>query len=641
MTLLKEEPQLLLKRKSKPIFSDAERRAWKRPKRISVSEWADENRYLDIRTSAEHGRWRTKRTPYSKGIMDAFTDDSIREITVIASTQVGKTEVIFNMLGYSMDQDPGPALLVMPRKEDAKMICSDRVQPMIELSPAISRHLTGYDDDVTKLSISLNRMTLYLAWSQSPAALAGKPIRYLFLDEINKYPLFSGKEADPIKLATERTRTYWNRKIVKVSTPTIPEGYITREYERSDQRKYYVPCPYCNKYQLLLFPQIKFPKDERDPEVIKSKRLAWYECSECFGKITDVMKQEMMLKGQWVPKGCSINKDGKIKGKINDTTHRGFWINALYSPWLTFSEIAAEFLSVKDRSELLMNFTNSWLAEDWKEKFKERKPEKLKRLAIDYKAGTVPEKALVLTAGVDVQLDHFYYVVRGWGVGYESWLIEAARVECWEDVFLMFDKFYPSAVPGIEHCQIHMACVDTGYKTTEVYDVCREWTGLARAIKGKQDLGGLLYKMSTLDKYPNGRTIPEGLKLYNLDVTLFKDKVSRFINSGAEGTNKWHLHHNPSESYLTQMCGEAKFAEKGKKGQYHEVWKKISSHAQNNYWDCEVYAAAAAEMLRVYALREDVIKPEQQNKPKKDKQSNSWVNKGSWNRNKGDWLNRG
>jgi len=609
---------------------------WQLPKKVSASEWADESRYLDIKMSAEPGRWRTERTPYLKGIMDALTDRMVEEITIKASTQVGKTESILNMLGYVMDQDPGPALLVMPRKEDAKTISSDRVKPMIELSPALSKHLTGYDDDITNFSIAIDRMTLYMAWAQSPAALAGKPIRYLFLDEINKYPPFSGKEADPIKLATERTRTFWNRKIVKVSTPTIEEGYISREYERSDQCKYYVPCPHCGKYQVLVFTQIKFPKDERNPETIKAKRLAWYECTECKKAITDTMKQKLMIKGKWLQEGCSIDNKGKVKGKKNYTTHRGFWINALYSPWLTFSEIAAEFLSVKGRSELLMNFVNSWLAEEWKEKIEERKPEKLKKLALEYPAGTVPDGAIVLTAGVDVQLNHFYYVVRAWGVGYESWKIESALVESWEDIFLMFNKYYPSEIPGIEPFQVHLVNVDTGYHTTEVYDVCREWVGLARAIKGKQDLGGMLYKMTNLDKYPNGKNMPGGLKLYNLDVTLFKDKVARFINTGIEGTSKWHLPRDPSEMYLKQMCAEGKIIERGKRGPDREVWKKLSSHSMNNFWDCEIYATAAAEMLRVYALREeDKPKPVILKRPEKARKGGGWIRK------QGDWSKRG
>ena len=83
-------------------------------------------------TSAEPGQWRNSRTPYLRGIMNAFSDPLIEEITVMASTQIGKTEGMYNMLGYAIDQDAGPALLVLPRKEDAKSISYNRVKPMLD-----------------------------------------------------------------------------------------------------------------------------------------------------------------------------------------------------------------------------------------------------------------------------------------------------------------------------------------------------------------------------------------------------------------------------------------------------------------------------------------------------------------------------
>ncbi|MEI8350083.1 MAG: terminase gpA endonuclease subunit [Candidatus Omnitrophota bacterium] len=637
MILQAERLPTLRKRQNKINWTAAELRAWQLPKKINVSQWADENRILDSRTSSEPGRWRTERTPYLQGIMDAFTDPLIESITIKASTQVGKTETILNMLGYTIDQDPAPTLFVGPRKDDAKMISSDRIKPMIELSQALSNHLTDYDDDVTQFVVNLDKMILYLAWANSPAALSSKPIRYLFLDEVNKYPPFSGKEADPIKLATERTRTFWNRKIVKVSTPTTEDGYISREYEQSDKSKFYVPCPHCGKYQIMTWAQVKFPPEERNPEIIKLKRLAWYECEECRGVITDTMKQKIMLKGKWLPEGCSIDKEGNTKGNLNSSSHRGFWINALYSPWLTFAEIVAEWLDSQDRPELLMNFINSWLAEEWKEKIEERKPEMLKKLALEYEAGKVPEGAIVLVAGVDVQKDHFIYTIRGFGVGYENWLIKAAYVETWEEIIAqIINGFFPSEIKGLPDFQVSLANIDTGHRTDEVYQMCREFGGILRPIKGSDNLRGLLYKLSTIDKYPNGRVIPGGLKLYHIDTNMFKDKLARLIN--IEGENKkWHLHREPSETYLKQMCSEGKILERGKNPrQRREVWKTLSLHTPNHFWDAEVYALAAAEMLRVYALRAE-------DKPKLiiEAERPENVEKEKWIRPKGNWLRRG
>ncbi len=200
-----------------------------RPLPITVSQWADRYRILNSVTSAEPGRWKTNRTPYLQGIMDAFTDPLVEEITVMAASQVGKTEGMYNMLGYVIDQDPGPTLMVLPRENDAKSVSYNRVLPMINSSGSLRDHISKASDDITKLEYHLDRMILYFAGSNSPADLASRPIRYLFLDEVDKYPRFSGREADPIKLASERQKTFWNKKTVKVSTPTTRDGYIFRE----------------------------------------------------------------------------------------------------------------------------------------------------------------------------------------------------------------------------------------------------------------------------------------------------------------------------------------------------------------------------------------------------------------------------
>jgi len=636
MSLLQESLFIPKRKANKDIWSEAERLAWKLPEKISVSKWADRNRILGM-LSAEPGRWRTDRTPYLRGIMDSFSDPSVKEITIKASTQTGKTESFLNMIGYAIDQDPGSSLVVMPLKDDAKTFSKDRIKAMIELSPALSTHLTGEEDDITKFVMTLDRMNLYMAWANSPAVLSSKAIKYLLFDEINKYPPYSGREADPIKLASERTRTFWNSKTVKVSTPTIPEGYITREYDRSDKCKFYVPCPHCGKYQYLMWSQVKFPKEERDPEIIKQKRLAWYECIECKRTITDNMKQKMMLQGKWIPEGATIDKDGNIRGSFRQSSHKGFWINAIYSPWLTFADLAAEWLVSYTRPELHMNFINSWLAEEWHEKIEERKPEILKKLCLEYEKETVPEGAIILTAGVDVQKDYLIYTIRGFGVGYENWLIKEAYIETWEELIAQIvDGVFHSEVKGFPDFQVSLANIDSGHRTDEVYDICRQFKGLFRPIKGSDTLRGLLYKISTIDKYPNGKTIPGGLKLYHIDTNMFKDKLARLIS--IEGENKkFHLYRNPSEIYFRQMCAEGKVLERGKRsGQRREVWKLLSQHTPNHFWDSEVYALSAAEMLRVYALREE-DKPKVQivKQEKEPGEHKSWVG------NRKNWMKRG
>jgi len=594
---------------------------WVLPVKMTVSEWSDQFRRLDVKTSAEPGQWATARTPYLKGIMDAFTDPYVDEITVMAASQVGKTEAMYNMLGFIIDQDPGPTLMVSPRADDAKSVSYNRVRPMIECSPVLNRYIPINTDDITKLEYHFDRMILYFAGSNSPADLASRPIRYLFLDEVDKYPKFSGREADPIKLASERQKTFWNKKTVKVSTPTTREGYIFREYDRSDQRRFHLPCPHCGKKQVLLFGQIKWPKEESSPERIKNNRLAWYECAHCKKRIDDIHKQKMMLAGEWISE----------KGEHN--RNRGFWVSSLYSPWLTWSDIAAEFLKSKDYVELLMNFVNSWLAEVWEEKIEETTVDKVRNLARDYDQGVVPDEVLVLTAGVDVQKDHFYYVIRGWGYYEESWLIRADRVEYWDDIIDCLFKTEYRRASSAETLSVYLGCIDSGFRTDEVYRFCREWPDKTKAIKGLEEItGGRFYRPNKIDiNSRTGAVIPGGLVLWNLNVTQYKDKINRLVTSQNPG--KWHIFKNPADDYLTQFTSEHKVLIRNRTtGKAKEVWQKKKEAAANHYLDAEVYALAAADIIRALNMRKE-------DSPRVHQPVTDESGRGGWLRKtKGSWI---
>jgi phage terminase large subunit GpA-like protein len=565
--------------------------------------------------------------------MDAFTDPFVEEITVMAASQVGKTEAMFNMLGFIIDQDPGPALVVLPRENDAKSVSCNRVLPMIQSSFALRQHLPKLSDDITRLEYHLDRMILYFAGSNSPADLASRPIRYLFLDEIDKYPKFSGREADPIKLATERQKTFWNRKTIKVSTPTTRDGYIFREYEKSDRSRFYVPCPHCGKYQVLVFGQIKWPKSEKSAERVKNERLAWYECCHCNKHIKDYHKNKILLQGKWVPEDAELDDDGSISGNIIRSKHRGFWINSLYSPWLRWSDIASEFMKSKDYIELLMNFVNSWLAEVWEEKIEETTVDKIRVLSREYDQGMVPDDVIVLTAGVDVQKDHFYYVIRGWGYYEESWLVRADRVEYWEDIVDVLFKTEYKKLSSNETLPVYMSCIDSGYRTDEVYRFCREWSDRTKAIKGQEELaGGRFYRASKIDiNSRTGSVIKSGLVLWNLNVSQYKDKINRLVTT--RDPHKWHIFRNPTDEYLSQFTSEHKVLVRNRNtGRAKEVWQKKKTAVANHYLDAEVYAVAAADIIRALNIRKDESARVHQRIVSQDTSRGNWIRKreGSW-----------
>lgn len=589
---------------------------FKPPENLTVSEWADKYRILDAKTSAEPGPWTTLRTPYLKGIMDAFTDPDIEEIIFVKPTQVGGTETINNMVGYVIAQDPSPTLVVLPTLDLAESISKNRIQPMITLSQVIRDKYQEGDSKL--LELQFEGMYIALSGANSPASLSSKPMRYLFMDEVDKYPVSSGKEADPRKLAKERTHTFtYNKKIVQTSTPTKKHGPIWKEWENADdQRKYYVPCPHCGHKQTLRFKQIKWPKTAKKPEEVQY--TAHYECERCGGFIADGHKPGMLRAGEWISE----------KGPYTRTT--AFHINSLYSPWVRFGDVAAEFIKSKDSPELLMNFVNSWLAEPWENTEVKTNPDKVLERQSEYEEGVVPDGALILTGGVDVQKDYFIWTIRAWGVSMTSWNIGHGRADSWDDVELIMNLPYLNKQGS--QFQVNLCGVDSGDQTEEVYDFCavnQEW---AVPVKGSSTPLLARYKITTIEKTDSKAL---GLRLYLVDGGQYKDMIAGRMNR-PNGTGSWMVYQGCDREYADQICAEEKVIEK-RNGREVDVWRPKSTHVANHYLDAEVYCALAADLLHVRYLNV----PQEGNKPgppNPESQSDVGKPEGSWLQNKGGWI---
>jgi phage terminase large subunit GpA-like protein len=341
----------------------------------------------------------------------------------------------------------------------------------------------------------------------------------------------------------------------------------------------------------------------------------------------------MLAKGMWVYEESDDDKRETDAERRARSHHKGFTINSLYSPWLSWSDIASEFIKSKEETELLMNFVNSWLAEVWEEKIEETTVDKVKVLAKDYTQGEVPGGVIVLTAGVDVQKDHFYYVIRGWGYQEESWLVRTGRVEYWEDVADILFKTEYRKITGPERLSVYMSCIDSGYRTDEVYRFCREWPDKAKAIKGQDEIsGGRFYRASKIDiNSRTGAVIKRGLVLWNLNVSQYKNKISRLVSS--KDPQKWHIFKDISDDYLAQFTSEHKILIRNKNtGRAKEEWRKKKEAIANHYLDAEVYAVAAADIIRALNIRTDkAVKVYKENEETMDSRQN-WIRKreGTW-----------
>ncbi|MEC0171157.1 phage terminase large subunit family protein [Paenibacillus graminis] len=582
------------------------------PEKLTVSEWADKYRVLDSKTSAEPGQWSTDRTPYLRGIMDSFTDPRVEEVIFLKPTQVGGTECLNNMLGYIISQDPNPVMVVYPNEKLAQFTSENRLQPMVKLSPALSSRF--HENQSKDLELQFDGMYVVVAGAASPAGLSSLPARYLLMDEVDKYPRAIGKEADPRSLARERTRTFPNnRKIMQTSTPTVRSGPIWTAWEKAHAKmQYYVPCPHCGEYQTLIFKKIKFDST-LDPEVIRT--AAHYECSHCQGVIRDSHKPAMLRAGEW------RTLDGSTKRKRKT----GYWLNALYSPWVRFGDAAVEFLTSKRAgAEELQNFVNSWLAEPWENTQVNLSSTKVLEKTSGYDEGVVPDRTILLTAGVDVQKDRMYYSIRAWGEGMTSHNIRHGVVETWAQIEDAMNISYMSR-DGTEHF-VNLCAVDSGYNADDTYDFCAANPEWAVAVKGNSRPMPAKYRLTKIDREDRGLF---GISLYLVDGGYFKDFISGRLSRSPDQAGGWYVYEGCDEEYAEQVTAEHKIKERSG-GREVEVWRPKTAHADNHYLDCEVYAAFAADCLGIRYMRYEAP-PEPKSETEKQPAKKSWVQRGeSW-----------
>ncbi len=562
----------------------------KKPEKLSVSKWAEKYRILG-ENSHFKGQWSNDITPYLAGIMDAFNDPYIQEINFCKSTQVGGTEAMLNMLGWIIMNDPSPVMIVYPTDDLAKEISAERIRPALKKTPEINERY--YDNTSKDLNLRFKGMSILLRGSNSPSKLASFSIKYLFFDEIDKMEGASKKEASPYNLAKERTRTYTNsKKIYTCSTPTLKSNYVWQLHENADeQRQYFVPCPHCGEYITLMWKQVKFPAEDNELSNNEKADRAIYVCQECGCLISNKDKISMLRKGEW----RTVEKKGA--GKARKVS---FWINALYSRFLTWEEIALEFLDSKDDPDKLQNFVNSWLAEPWEDTKLKTSKELVMERQTTLPELVVPGWAKLLTGGVDVQEDCVYWTIRGWGDGITSQNIAHGQAYCLNDVEQIMNLEYLKE--DGDKMIVNLALIDSGYDTDTVYDFCADNSDWALPVKGASNPMQTHYKISMVNRTDSKA---HGITLVIVDGGKYKDMIAGRMQR-KNGRGSWMVYQGCDEEYAEQVTSEHKV--KIRNGQKEQkVWVKKNSHADNHYLDAEVYALAAADTLGVRSLHlEDI-----------------------------------
>lgn len=461
------------------------------PRKQTVSEWADENRVLVPESSAEPGLWRTDRAPYQREIMDAFTQPGIWQIVIMASAQVGKSEIELNMIGYVIDNDPGPMLYIQPTDKAAEDYSKRRIAPMIAACPTLRDKVFKARSRDAANTLTMKTFpggSLAIIGANSPTDLSSKPVRYVFMDETDRFPASAGTEGDPQELAERRTETFrHNRKVVKTSTPSIKgKSKIETDYLNGTQEEWHTECPHCHTFHYIRFQDIRFEKNlykNAGGEVDYHVSHVVWRCPTCQRDV-----EEHVLKRQpakWVSQNPEAIKTGI----------RSFRLNAFMSPWSDWKDIVWKFLKAHKDAEKLKTFYNTILGESWEVLMQSGLDEKLYRRREHYQA-EVPRGVLLLTMGIDTQDNRLEYEIVGWDRDGQSWGISRGVIpgrpdtpEVWKEVDALLDHGWQSE-NGVQ-LKVLAAFMDSGgHYTSTVYKQCaRRASRRLWAIKGEKGDG--------------------------------------------------------------------------------------------------------------------------------------------------------
>ncbi len=559
-------------------------KALRPPGKMTVSQWADENRILGIGESSRPGRWKTDFVPYLRDVMDAFNDPEVEEIDGVKSTQVGGTEAMLNMMGYAVCCDPGPMLVVYPKDTLVEYASDHRIQPMINATPELKKK---FDSNSKREDLRFSGgIYIGIVSANSPSDLASRPIRYLFLDEEDKFPERAGKEASPAALAMERQGTYQlSKKTVRISTPVFEQGVTWQNWlSANTQMQCFVKCPHCGAEWTFQFKQLKWPEGATEDQ---AREQAFYVCEECGAVINDVQRMAMIKQCRW-------------KATKTDGSRRriAFHLNVFYSPWKRLGDIAAEFLKSKDKPELLQNFINSWLAEPFKEVELKLNSEKLleTRQSI-YRAEEVPPRAVLLTGGVDVQKHCFYWTIRAWMINTTSYNVAHGQAFTWQEIEQIMNTWYADR-DGKQY-QVNLCGIDSGDQTFDVYDFCAVNSDWSIPVKGASGRMNTPCQLSKINK--DG--LANGMLLGVVDTNYYKDMIfARMLRDEEHGG--WYLHDECDPEYAEMITSEEKVIER-MRGHLVRHWVQKATGADNHYLDCEVYAACVADLkgLRTLSAR--------------------------------------
>ncbi len=568
---------------------------WSPPADLTVTQWAEENRRLSVESAAEPAKYRGDRAPYQIGMQDVVDDDGVDKVVYMTSAQVGKTTAIENILGKIVDLDPCPILALLPTVEKAEEFSKERLAPMIRDTPALAKRFKTAKSRDSSNTIRVKNFeggTIAMVGANAPAGLASRPRRVLLADEIDRMKRSAGTEGDPLALARRRLANYFNSIEVLTSTPGDKDSSaIYREFMKSDQRYFFVPCTCCGEYFNMEFKHLLWKSEDG----IVIPESVHYECQNCSGSIYRSDQAAMLAAGKWVA-------TKPFRGVA------GFHLWTIYSPWTEWFEIAQECVSAGKDPDLLKVYNNTYLGIPWAEKGETVNYKGLYRRRENYGA-EVPDGVVMLTAGGDTQNDRLEITVYGWGPGEEAYGI--AHFVLWGDpndvgtpeepnVWARLDEVLFG--PGFKKASgrqmpISSTCIDAGgHRMTSVIKYCKPRFGKrVYPIIGKHGQNREIIGQPSTKKTGKQK---KTAKVWTVGVDEAKGTIYSRMKLDEHGPGYVHFPrtHDFGEDFFKQLTAETKITET-KNGVEVIRWKIRHGRRRNEALDCFVYAFAALRQL--------------------------------------------
>ena len=592
-----------MEKKTVRLFQRIAARSLRPLPNLTVSDWADQYRMLSSESSAEPGRWRTDRAPYQRAIMDAFTDLDVRRVVVMSCSQIGKSDIMNNVIGRFAHLAPAPILMIQPTVDMAQDYSKSRIAPMIRDTKVlrdIFQDVKSRESGNTILSKLFPGGRLIMGGANSPAGLASRPIKILLADEVDRFPDSAGTEGDPVDLAAKRMTTFWDHTMGLFSTPTnAGESRIEVEYTEGTQEEWQHQCPNCGEYHLLthrsMVMDTETVKDGRKKEHIHVKSVSW-RCPDCgFTFSENEMRRQ--------PQKYVAKNPTAIKNHV-----RSFFVNCWASPWISWTDVMQEWVDAKGDPEREKVVVNTRFGEPYERARSYDNVDKLLARREPYNA-ELPDGVLILTAAVDVQDNRLEYEIVGWGEDEECWGIKKGIIlgapdtaAVWRQLDEQLDREYHFA-DGTGLLVARTFIDSGGHYTSEVYNYSLMHLARQRfAVRGSSTMGvPIIHKYSKAQAY-HGRTIPLVLigtdsgKQYIMDRLAIDVPGPRYFHfpldkPEQDAVNEVLWNRGYDEIYFQGLTAEEKQPQK-KNGRIVYRWVNIAKDHRNEPLDLRVYNLA-------------------------------------------------